>query len=244
MVAMTGIAAAFPTPPVVRQPVDLFAATSRANTDLPALLSDLARDDQLIDFLGQTDQAIALASSSPVFAESLDPALTRIRDALPDIPAQHLSRDESDAVAATQARLEAHLGPIGEPGEVPGGGLQAHEDAGGHTIERHVGKSEGWLIDRVNRENVSAASSFRDLDDAEHFIAEALAENQDRVDAWVGGEGGRRLVVDATFDASTGISVKRGDSNAQDVFSVRLVLERSDALGIGYRIITGYPSTP
>lgn len=244
MVAMTGIAPAFPAPLPARQAVDLFAATNRADIDLPTLLSDLARDDQLIDFLGQTDEAIALASSSPVFAESLDPTLADVRDALPDIPADLLSRDEAAAVAATQARLEAHLGPVDDTGEVPGGGLQAHEDAGGHTLERHVGKSEGWLIDRVNRENISAASSFRDLDDAEHFISEALAENQDRIDAWVGGEGSRRLVVDATFDASTGISVKRGDNRAQDVFSVRLVLERSDALDIGYRIVTGYPSTP
>ena len=52
-------------------------------------------------------------------------------------------------------------------------------------------------------------------------------------------------MVDAHFDASTGISVKRGDTSAEDVFSVRLVLERSNRLeDIGYRIFTGYPSAP
>ena len=75
--------------------------------------------------------------------------------------------------------------------------------------------------------------------------AETLALHQDRIDAWVGGQGGNRLVIDARFDASTGISVERGDSSARDVFSVRLVLERSNRLeDIGYRIVTGYPTAP
>jgi hypothetical protein len=54
------------------------------------------------------------------------------------------------------------------------------------------------------------------------------------------------LVADDALvdDASTGISVARGGSSAEDVFSVRLVLERSQALDIGYRIVTGYPSAP
>ena len=127
---------------------------------------------------------------------------------------------------------------------MPGGGLQAHEDAGGHLIDRHVGKSEQWLVDRVQNSNISAASSFRDLPEAEYFVATTLAENQSGIDAWLDGKGGSRLVVDASFDATTGISVARGQEHAEDVFSVRVVLERSDRLDIGYRIITGYPSAP
>mgnify|MGYP000386227044 CR=1 FL=1 len=33
---------------------------------------------------------------------------------------------------------------------VPGGGLSAHEGAGGHLIARHVGRTEQQLIDRAN----------------------------------------------------------------------------------------------
>ena len=127
---------------------------------------------------------------------------------------------------------------------MPGGGLEAHEEAGGHLIERHVGKSEQWLLDRVSRDNISAASSFRDLPEAERFVSATIADHQARVDAWADGSGGNRLVIDTTFDASTGISVSRGDTSAVDVFSVRLVLERSNQLDIGYRIVTGYPNKP
>ena len=107
-----------------------------------------------------------------------------------------------------------------------------------------MGKSEEWLINRVNKDRVSAASRFESLPEAERILAATIAENQDKIDAWVNGQGGNRLVLSETFDSKTGISVKRGDNNAEDVFSVKLVLERSDRLDIGYRIITGYPSAP
>lgn len=131
-----------------------------------------------------------------------------------------------------------------DPIAVPGGGLEAHEDAGGHLIDRHVGKTPAELLERLRDENISASSSFRDLSEAERFVALALDANQPRIDAWLDGAGGNRLVVNATFDPSTGISIERGDTQAQDVHSVRLVLERSDALDIGYRIVTGYPTAP
>ena len=228
------------------------AAAADPDTDLVAHVQELADGGDIEGFLGQVLDAIGLAGGDRTFGEHLDPLLGRIRDALADIDTGDLPRVERDAVEATLAELDAHLGTgeVDDPGgpdapsEVPGGGLEAHEDAGGHLIERHVGKSEEWLVDRVRRDNISAASSFRDIDEAGHFVAATLAEHRDRIDAWIDGKGGSRLVVDASFDASTGISVKRGDSSAEDVFSVRLVLERSDRLDIGYRLVTGYPSTP
>lgn len=226
---------------------DAMSVAAAVDQDLVTHLDELAQQDELTDFLDQTTRAIDLARSDPTFAEQLDPLLGRIRDALPEISTDRLSRVEREAVASTQQALDDYLGEVTEPpssGEVPGGGLEAHEDAGGHLIERHVGKTEAELIERLRNENISASSSFRDLPEAERFVAETLAENQDRIDAWVDGQGGNRLVVNASFDASTGISVQRGDTQAEDVFSVRLVLERSDALDIGYRIITGYPTAP
>src|SRR3546814_9838907 len=101
-----------------------------------------------------------------------------------------------------------------------------------------------WSSDVCSSDLISASSSFRDLPAAEHFVSETISENQDRLDAWLDGKGGNRLVLDAHFDASTGISIQRGETQAEDVFSVKLVLQRSDALGIGYRIVTGYPTTP
>lgn len=198
------------------------------------------------DVLAQAGAAIHLAERSPALSADFAPVLDRIRAALASLAGASLSRVEQDALDATCARLDDLPGtaPCEEAPAVPGGGLQAHEDAGGHLIERHVGKSEQWLIDRVNRDNVSAASSFLDLPAAECLVSETIAGHQDRIDVWLGGQGGNRLVIDSRFDARTGISVARGDTEAAEVFSVRLVLERSGQLDVGYRIVTGYPSAP
>ena len=212
--------------------------------DLGTHIADLAEQGNLGEFLDQTRAAIGLAGQTPFLREQLDPALGVIRDALADFDASQLPRAERDAVDDVVALLDAHLEETGGSAQVPGGGLQAHEDAGGHLIERHVGKSEQWLVDRVRNDNISAASSFRDLPEAEYFVSETIAGHQGAVDDWLDGKGGNRLVIDSSFYATTGISVARGESQAEDVFSVRLVLERSDRLDIGYRIITGYPSAP
>ena len=227
----------------------LSAATSvgRGSIDLPSHLEQLADDGQLGGFLDSVGDAMILAERSPVFSEQLLPLLTEVRSALQQMPTDSLSFTDRQAVESTIGELDALLGPVETPDapQVPGGGLVAHEDAGGHLIERHVGKSEQWLVDRVNRDNISAASSFIDLPEAERLVAETLMENQDRVDAWLDGQGGNRLVIDASFDSSTGISVVRGSDSAEDVYSVKLVLERSDRIeDIGFRIVTGYPTAP
>lgn len=245
---LDAIDARVPTPlhaEAVLAPSALQAAGS--DIDLDAQVAELAQNGQLGGFLDQTDSAVALAQQSPVFAEQLDPLLNDIRAALTGLDTSDLDAATREDLATTLAGLDEHLGEVETPPqveEVPGGGLDAHEEIGGHLIERHVGKSEQWLLDRVNRENISAASSFLDLPAAEHFVAGTIAQYQDRIDAWVNGQGGNRLVIDARFDASTGISVERGDTSADEVFSVRLVLERSDRLDIGYRIVTGYPTAP
>lgn len=44
---------------------------------------------------------------------------------------------------------------------VPGGGLQAHEDAGGHTLARHVGRTDLQLLDRfITQPWIRGSSSF------------------------------------------------------------------------------------
>ena len=241
-------------PAGIRPPGDPHGSLMAVSRDaLDAHIGARLEAGDLDGFLTETGDAVTLAERSPVFADELAPLLGDIRDALVALPAQSLSRADRDAVDATVERIETYLEQVDAPGtpdapdgaaEVPGGGLEAHENVGGHLIERHVAKSEQWLLDRVSRENISAASSFRDLPEAEHFVSATIADHQARVDAWADGSGGNRLVIDTTFDASTGISVSRGDTRAVDVFSVRLVLERSSQLDIGYRIVTGYPNKP
>ncbi|HYD99247.1 MAG TPA: RNase A-like domain-containing protein, partial [Alphaproteobacteria bacterium] len=71
------------------------------------------------------------------------------------------------------------------PDRFPAGWLEEQEDAGGHTLERHVGKDDRFLLDRLARQpNIAAASTFDDRRTAERVIAAALSANRRRLDDW------------------------------------------------------------
>src|SRR5207302_1555847 len=58
---------------------------------------------------------------------------------------------------------------------VPGGGLAAHELAGGHSLLRHVGLDEASLRARLRRQPMTPqASSFPDRRTAEALLTQAL----------------------------------------------------------------------
>lgn len=118
-------------------------------------------------------------------------------------------------------------------------GLERDEDRGGHTIERHVAKSEQDLRDRLDAEpDISAASSYFDLAIAEAVIALALAENANRVEEWERDGGGQNLAVRYTHSEAVGITLGRGDDDAHEVDSVVVVLRWA---GDGWYVLTSYP---
>ncbi|NEO78519.1 RNase A-like domain-containing protein [Moorena sp. SIO4G3] len=64
--------------------------------------------------------------------------------------------------------------------------LQRQEYLGGHTIDRHVGKSDQQLVDRlINAPRISAASTYPDLETAATNIKAALRANRNRLNSWV-----------------------------------------------------------
>ncbi|NEP36159.1 MULTISPECIES: RNase A-like domain-containing protein [unclassified Moorena] len=64
--------------------------------------------------------------------------------------------------------------------------LQRQEYLGGHTIDRHVGKSDQQLVDRlINAPRISAASTYSDLGTAATNIQAALRANRNRLNSWV-----------------------------------------------------------
>ena len=60
---------------------------------------------------------------------------------------------------------------------VPGGGLKAHEKAGGHLLARHTGKSEADLIERLEQQRgIRSASSFPDAAVAEVVVGVVIEQ--------------------------------------------------------------------
>ena len=124
---------------------------------------------------------------------------------------------------------------------IPGGGLDFHEAAGGHTLKKHVGQTEVQLAQRLEKEKrISAASSFTYRSVAEAAIAEAMSKNQSAIDSWVKSRS-NRYTIDYNANKIIGITMRRGASKATQTSRLRIVLQRSTKLPPGYFILTAYP---
>jgi hypothetical protein len=124
---------------------------------------------------------------------------------------------------------------------IPGGGLDAHEAAGGHTLERHVGKTEAELKQRLETDRqISAASSFTNRSIAEAAIGEAISRNERSITSWLRSRD-NRYTIDYKANRKVGITLRRRESKASTTSSLKIVFQRSAKLPPGYFILTAYP---
>ncbi|MEJ2866781.1 RNase A-like domain-containing protein [Actinomycetospora sp. OC33-EN08] len=131
----------------------------------------------------------------------------------------------------------------------PGGGLQHHEEAGGHTLaphKVHIGTDEQALFDRVQNapRPIPSASSFFDRAIAERSVAENLAGNRGAIDDWLANTSARNQVVDFEHRQAVGISIDRSATSPADAVEVhrtRLVLRRDATQPDGFYVLTSYP---
>lgn len=142
-------------------------------------------------------------------------------------------------VKAGGAAIAAQTGAAPLSRLVPGGGLAAHEAAGGHLLAKHVGQTGADLAARLAAQpRLSAASTFVSRTEAEAAMSGLLSARVADVNAWVAAGARGRLVLDGAF--SGGAVLRRGSSVAVPGTGVRAVLEGTG--GGGWRIITGYPT--
>ena len=124
--------------------------------------------------------------------------------------------------------------------------LARDEKRGGHTLARHVGRSDDDLRERLRREpQISAASTYTDRPTAEHVVALALARDHARVDQWLSRQGRRpNLTLDyhGNRDAPIGRTLIRRNGRVV-ACSDALVVLRSDGIGDFY-VLTTYPEGP
>lgn len=121
---------------------------------------------------------------------------------------------------------------------VPGGGLAAHEAAGGHTLEKHVGKSEEFLVDRLARVGgPTAASTFHDREIAEESISAVLDASAGEIRQWLK-DGGRQLTVHGRTNGAVGSVVSDPKVGLRPCNGIKLILRRNPTLTNGYFILT------
>ena len=118
--------------------------------------------------------------------------------------------------------------------------LGRDEDRGGHTLSRHVGKTDAELRARLEREtDISAASSYTDQQTAEETVAAALLKGAKTLRAWENRTGTRpNLVLRYTAKQVLGRSVERGAKGAVDAKEAVVVLKWT---GRDWFVLTSYP---
>lgn len=119
--------------------------------------------------------------------------------------------------------------------------LARDEERGGHTLKKHVGRSDEQLQERLREErNISAASTWTDRETAEETVAEALRAERGRVGNWMR-RGYPRANLAVHYDAGRviGRSVRRSENQSVDCTSAVIVL-RADGPD-GFYVLTTYP---
>jgi hypothetical protein len=122
--------------------------------------------------------------------------------------------------------------------------LQADERCGGHTVARHVGKTNAQLAQRLREQSdLSAASTYLDLATAETVVGAALAQERGRVAAWTARRGPRpnlALRYRSPAPKPIGRSWRRGKVAPDGCYHAVVVL-RWDVPRGTFCVLTSYP---
>lgn len=123
--------------------------------------------------------------------------------------------------------------------------LGADERCGGHTLERHVGKTNPQLAQRLKQEpDISAASTYSDRAAAEITVGAALAADAARIKTWSARSGPRPNLAlhykGPRGGKPIGRSWQRGAIAPNAAFDAVVVL-RWDVDRRTYCVLTSYP---
>lgn len=127
------------------------------------------------------------------------------------------------------------------PNSGPRRDLSVDEEEGGHTLARHVSKTDSELAARLNAEpNIVAASTYTDRIAAESAVGTAIANDEERISRWLDRTGRHaNLVLDYSAPQPIGRSLRRGEQSAQACSHALVVLKW---LPPGrYFVLTSYP---
>ena len=120
--------------------------------------------------------------------------------------------------------------------------LEQDEAAGGHTLRKHVGRTDAELRERLAHErNISAASTWNDRESAEAVVGAALEQQSNRISRWLNRDTHPNLVLDYDGDPAhpLGRTLRRGDDHVQPCAHAVIVLNWDGPNT--YHVLTAYP---
>lgn len=194
------------------------------------------------DPLNGTDPSGAIAT----YSQSCNSASSRICGVAQDQAARE-ARDQRVQLAQL---FRAQRGPVrpsrpGANARMAPGGVRGQAEPGGHIRNRHVGLTPRQLQERIQRERLDVASTFRSEAIANSALARAVRENQPQINEWVGSGSPFPLEINVTSRASLGSVLYRGQSTPRDGYSATFILRPIPnnvwlARNHDYYVLTGF----
>lgn len=120
--------------------------------------------------------------------------------------------------------------------------LSQDEALGGHTLRKHVGRSDEELRQRLHRErDISAASTWNDRTSAETAVGAAIADQSAKISRWLERDRHSNLVLDYDGDPSHpfGRTLRRGEDQVEPCAHAVIVLKWDGPNS--YHVLTAYP---
>ncbi|QEU94051.1 hypothetical protein CP970_26920 [Streptomyces kanamyceticus] len=126
------------------------------------------------------------------------------------------------------------------------------ETLGGHSIERHVGKSNRALRDRLKDEDIPAASTYGSFTEAKKYMNKVAQGNKRKIEEWLksgkGGDRGTETFTSQFPGEEIGRRITKDEAKLGKEPSssdqATIVLKRdADAPG-GYIVVTSFPGSP
>ncbi|WP_248850448.1 RNase A-like domain-containing protein [Thiomicrospira microaerophila] len=133
------------------------------------------------------------------------------------------------------------LGDVRQPIQV---NLQQHEDAGGHTIARHVAKDDNYLSERLDRNlRLDTVSTFSSYEVAEASVNAVLNSRRQEVADWWRGDLARQAFFARVPTHGRYLTRQMWQDRVEaayvpDQAVVRVVLVRR---GDGFYVLTAFP---
>ena len=119
--------------------------------------------------------------------------------------------------------------------------LLRDEERGGHTLAKHVGRSDDELRQRLERErNISATSTWTDRGVAEETVSAALRQEHHRIESWERrGYPKSNLALHFNAGRVIGRSMRHGDATSSPCTNAVIVLKTDGPES--FYVLTSYP---
>lgn len=140
--------------------------------------------------------------------------------------------------------------------------LEEEEKLFSHAIEKHVGKSDDYLMGRISPRTVTkrsgkvvtkpgyeGAGTYSSLKEAQKFTSRVIRKNRKAIEAWASSPSTENLELHydnegifSFVDYSVGRVVKRGETKILPTTKMKVVLIKRDLNGRKWFLLTSYPS--